>query len=79
MSYKITNISGGQIVCDLSIKGKTLRLNNKQSEVIKNNEITPHIHNMMNKKLVLIEEVNNETKSIKKETVKKSNSKEKEE
>lgn len=79
MSYKITNISGGQIVCDLAIKGKTLRLNNKQSEVIKNNEITPHIHNMMNKKLVLIEEVNNETKSIKKETVKKSNSKEKEE
>ena len=80
MSYKLTNISGGQIVCDLAIEGNTLRLDNKKTKTIKDNEITPHILNMSDKKLILIEKLNNEVKSVKKETVKKkSNSKEKEE
>lgn len=57
LSYKLTNISGGQIVCDLAVKGKTLRLNNNQSETIKDNEITPHIKNLATKELILIEEV----------------------
>lgn len=77
MSYKVTNISGGQLVCDLAVKGKTLRLNNKKSVTIKDNEITPHIQNMMNKKLVLIEKV--EVKSTRKKDTVKKNSKEKEE
>lgn len=42
MSYKLTNISGGQIVCDLA-SGETLRLDNRQSKVIKDSDITEHI------------------------------------
>lgn len=57
MSYKLTNISGGQIVCDLAVQGKTLRLNNKQTKTIKENEITPHIKNLVSKGLILSEEV----------------------
>ena len=79
MSYKLTNISGGQIVCDLAIVGKTLRLNNKQSKTIKDTEITPHIKNLVDKRLMLCEQVSVETtKSTKKVTVQKD-SKEKEE
>lgn len=78
MSYKLTNISGGQIVCDLAVKGSTLRLNNRQSKTIKDNEITPHIKQMMNKGLILIEQVET-TKAKKKEDVQKDISKEKEE
>ena len=47
MSYKLTNISGGQIVCDLAVEGKTLRLDNKQTTTIKDSEITPHIKNLV--------------------------------
>lgn len=78
MSYKLTNISGGLIVCDLAVVGKTLRLNNKQSETIKDTEITPHIKNLVEKGLILSEEVVIETS---KNTVKnnsKKNKKEKE-
>ena len=57
MSYKLTNISGGQIVCDLAVEGKTLRLNNKQTKTIKDMEITPHIKNLVLKGLILSEEV----------------------
>ena len=57
MSYKLTNISGGQIVCDLAVEGKTLRLNNKQSKTIKDNEITSHIKKLVAKRLILSEEV----------------------
>ena len=66
MSYKLTNISGGQIVCDLAVQGKTLRLNNKQSTTIKDNEITPHIKRLIDKGLILSEEV------IKPQTTKKT-------
>lgn len=57
MSYKVTNISGGLLVCDLTTVGKTLRLNNKKAETIKDYEVTPHIKNLANKGLVLLEEV----------------------
>ena len=77
MSLKLTNISGGQIVCDLATKGKTLRLDNKQSQTIKDNEITPHINNLINKGLILSEEVL-DTKT-KKNTVSKNSKNEKEE
>lgn len=76
MSYKLTNISGGQIVCDLAVQGKTLRLNNKQSKTIKETEITPHINNLVSKGLILSEEVS-QPQSTKKITASKS-SKEKE-
>ena len=78
MSYKLTNNSGGQIVCDLAVKGKTLRLDNKQTMTIKDEEITPHIKNLVNKGLILSEEVSKETVKTKKNAVPK-NSKEKEE
>ena len=85
MSIKLTNISGGLIVCDLAVKGKTLRLNNKCSKTISENEMTSHIENMVTKRLMLSEKISNEVKTTtkletktKKDTVKK-NSKEKEE
>lgn len=76
MSYKLTNISGGQIVCDLAVQGKTLRLNNKQSKTIKETEITPHIKNLVSKGLILSEGVS-QPQVTKKTTASKS-SKEKE-
>lgn len=71
MSYKVTNNSGGQLVCDLAVEGKTLRLNNKQHTTIKDNEITQHLKNLESKGLILIEIVSNETKSTKKRTTRK--------
>lgn len=65
MSYKLTNISGGQIVCDLKVeKGedlKTLRLDNKQSKTIEDTEVTKHIDNLVSKGLLLKEEVKTKT------------------
>ena len=75
MSYKLTNISGGQIVCDLAVEGKTLRLDNKQTTTLKDCEITPHIKNLVTKGLILSESI--ETKTVK--TTAKSSAKEKEE
>ncbi len=77
MSIKLTNVSGGLLVCDLAVKGKTLRLNNKQSKEVSDIEITKHIDNLVSKGL-LLKEILPVTKSTKKETVKNS-SKEKEE
>ena len=79
MSYVLTNISGGQIVCDLAVKGKTLRLDIKQTKTIKDTEITPHIKNLVSKGLILSDQVSLETKNKKKkENVQKNISKEKE-
>lgn len=81
MSYKLTNKSGGQLVCDLAVKGKTLRLNNGKSTVIKDNEITKHIENLVKKRLLLSEKVydTKATATVKKEvTAKSSDTKEKE-
>lgn len=79
MSYKLTNISGGQIVCDLAVEGKTLRLDNKQTKTIKDTEITSHIENLAIKGLIVSEYISVETKSNKKEAVQKNSKKEKEE
>ena len=70
MSYKLTNNSGGQIVCDLAVKGKTLRLNNKKTKTIQDSEITPHITNLVNKGLILSEYVATKTKGTQKSVVK---------
>ena len=76
LSYKLLNVSGGLIVCDLAT-GETLRLGHKKSMTIKDTEITPHIMNLVSKGLMLSEEVSNEITS-KKETVKNSNKKKEE-
>ena len=55
--FRLTNISGGQIVCDLVGEDNTLRLDNKQTKTIKDIEITPHINNLVKKGLILSEEV----------------------
>ena len=78
MLYKLTNISGGQLVCDTAIKGKTLRLNDKQSETIKDTEMTPYIERQVKMGIILSEIVSEETKPIK-TAVSKNSKKEKEE
>ena len=78
MSYKLTNISGGQIVCDLAVEGKTLRLNNKQTKTIEDIEMTPHIENLVTKELMVSEVVlvdEETTKSTKKRSTVQKNSK----
>ena len=77
MLYKITNISGGQVVCDTAVKGKTLRLNHKQSETIKSTEMTPYIERQIKMGIFLSEVVSEETKPTK-TTVSKNSNKEKE-
>ena len=66
MSLKLTNKSGGQIVCDLKVakgeKPKTLRLNNKQSKTILDTEVTKHIETLVSKGLLLAEVPKQQTK-----------------
>lgn len=78
--FRLTNISGGQIVCDLVGEDNTLRLDNKQTKTIKDIEITPHINNLVKKGLILSEEVQLEEPSVtKKNSVQKNSKKVKEE
>lgn len=55
---KLTNISGGQIVCDL--KTKTLRLDNKKSTTIPEEEVTPYIETSIKKGLFISEKIQEE-------------------
>lgn len=71
MLYKLTNNSGGEIVCDFATKGKTLRLNNKQSTTVESTEITDHINRLINKGLLLSTPL---TETRKKTVTRKSNS-----
>ena len=78
--FRLTNISGGQIVCDLVGEDNTLRLDNKQTKTIKDIEITPHIKNLVEKCLILSEEVQlEEPNATKKNSVQKNSKKVKEE
>lgn len=79
MSVKLTNISGGQIVCDLKGDKKTLRLDNKKSTTIEDTEMTPHIEHLVQCGLMLSEKVVVEETPATKTTSKRSASKEKEE
>lgn len=79
MSYKLTNVSKGQIVCDLAKEGSTLRLNVGKSQTIKDDEITPHIMNLVSKGMILSEEVSKEIISKKKAVSKKNSNNDKEE
>ena len=80
---RLTNNSGGQMVCDLFGERKTLRLNHKESDVIQETEVTTHITNIIAKGLLLSEVITEVeptvVENIKKSTSKKSGSKEKEE
>lgn len=53
---KVTNISTGQIVCDLK-GGNTLRLDKRKSTTIREDEITSHIENLIKKGHLLSENV----------------------
>lgn len=68
---KLTNISGGQIVCDL--KKGTLRLNNKQSDTFEDSVITAHVNDLIHKGLIRKEVVKEATTktSAEKSAVKK--------
>ena len=78
--FRLTNISGGQIVCDLVGEDNTLRLDNKQTKTVKDIEITPHINNLVKKGLILSEEVQLEEPNVtKKNSVQKNSKKVKEE
>ena len=71
MLISLKNISGGLLVCDLNTKGKTLRLNNRQSESYQDTEITPHIENLVSKGLLIKEEVKTKKSTDKKAVQKK--------
>ena len=66
---KLTNISGGLLVCDLK-DGSTLRLNNRQSKTFKKEVITNHIRNLVSNRLLRIEEVKEPKQTIKQATEK---------
>lgn len=53
--YRLTNISGGLLVCDLSDK-TSLRLNHKQSAVVSESKLTSHIWNLIENYIILCEE-----------------------
>lgn len=65
MSYKLTNISGGQIVCNLA-SGETLRLNNRQSCTVEDEDITKHIRVLESRKLMLCQKVSSKANNKKK-------------
>lgn len=66
-TVNLTNKSGGLIVCDLKgVNGKnirTLRLKNNQSETCREDEVTPHIENLIAKGLVRREDIKTAEKS----------------
>lgn len=72
MSYKVLNISDGQLVCDLA-SGETLRLNMKEDKTIADSDITDylfHLESIGRVKMIKIEEQVEE--SAPKKTPKKS-------
>lgn len=73
---QVTNISGGQIVCDLA-GGKTLRINNKESQTINDIEVTPYLKTLESKGLMkmrtLVEEVKTKENKPVSSTKKNSN------
>lgn len=69
MKVILTNICGGELVCDLATKGKTLRLQNKESITVEESEMTPHIKTLNKKGLLLVEY---KESRVKKESKKKN-------
>lgn len=62
MSYVITNVSGGQLVCSLKDPKKTLRLDNKEaSNPIDDKEITPYLENLVKKGYIKMKKLEGNT------------------
>lgn len=55
--YHVTNISGGQLVCTLADGKTTLRLDNKKSEDVSDNNMTSYLRSIEKKKLVKIVQI----------------------
>ena len=60
--YKITNLTSGEIVCNLVTKGKTLRVGAKSTQTIEDTEITPYLFNIENKGLIMCTHIKDTTK-----------------
>lgn len=75
-NVKLTNRCGGELVDTLK-SGTTLRLRNKMSATINEEELTPHIETLVSRGLVLKEIIVPKTaeKSAKKETTRKTSRK----
>ena len=70
---KLTNVSGGQIVCDLK-SGETLRLNNRQETTIKDSDMTKYLQNLNKQGIVVAKNITDSkvtTKEVGKNKVKK--------
>lgn len=67
---KLTNISGGLLVCDIK-NGDTLRLNNKQSNTYPDSAITKHIEHLVSSGLVRKVVVKEKTKTVEKAATKR--------
>lgn len=50
--YHVKNISGGLLVCTLADKETTLRVKNKETVDVPDNQMTPYLHTAETKKLV---------------------------
>lgn len=59
--YRVTNISGGQLVCTLADGKTTLRLDNKKSEEVSEKNMTPYLRSIEKKKLVKIVQIEDKT------------------
>ena len=72
---KVTNISGGLLVCTLA-NGKTLRLDNKKSTDLPDSAITPYLEGLSKRGYVRMKSTPRPTNHTVEKTVKKENKKE---
>lgn len=73
---KITNISGGELVCDLK-DGETLRLSNRETTNITEDNVTDYLENIAEKNLIILERLSTNTYSNTTPTPKKEDKKKK--
>lgn len=62
--YKITNISSGEIVCNLA-KGDTFRIASQSTQNVEDTEMTPYLFNIENKGLIMCNHINDNKMSKK--------------
>lgn len=56
--YRVTNISGGMLVCTLADGKTTLRLKDGKHQDIEEGQMTKYLRNIEKQKLVRIEDLN---------------------
>ena len=71
MSYKILNISDGQLVCDLA-SGETLRLDMKEDKTIADSDITDYLRHLESIGRVKITKIEEQVEEPVRKTPKKS-------